>query len=271
MVTVLHLAALAGYVAVAALLGGSLAGGRARAPGSIAMLTGAAVVLHAAALAVYTIHLGEPPLVGLAPSLSALGFLIGAVVLATTVFRESRTLGVVLTPVVAILLGTALALGLAPAGTPVAYRDAWLYVHVALSFVGYAGLTVAFAAGLVYLLQFRELKGKRFGRVFRFFPALDTLDVLGRRALAIGFPAFSLGLLIGFAWSARFQRPLSAADPKVVWGALIWLVFLAALGARAGGASRCRRGALVCVVGYAVVVFAYVVLRLAEAGGPFFL
>ena len=61
-------------------------------------------------------------------------------------------------------------------------------------------------------------------------------------------------------------------NPKVVWGVITWLVFVAALVARAGeGAARARRGALVSVVGFAVVVAAYVLLRAAESAGAGFL
>ncbi len=105
----------------------------------------------------------------------------------------------------------------------------------------------------------------------RFFPALDTLDVVGRRALAVGFPALSVALMLGWAWTVRFRNSLAIGDPQVIWGVLTWLTFLAVLTARSGGAARSRRGALASVVGFVVVVLAYVVLRLSAAGGPLFL
>jgi ABC-type transport system involved in cytochrome c biogenesis permease subunit len=79
-----------------------------------------------------------------------------------------------------------------------------------------------------------------------------------------------MALLVGWAWSARFH-PLRAGNPKVVWGVLTWLVFAAALAARAGGGRRGHRGALASVLGFAVVVAAYLLLRLASApaGGEF--
>jgi ABC-type transport system involved in cytochrome c biogenesis permease subunit len=142
---------------------------------------------------------------------------------------------------------------------------------VVLAFLGYAGLTVAFAAGLMYLIQFRELKSKHFGAIFRFFPPLDTLDRIGRGAVIAGMSFLTLALLVGWAWTERFGRPMSPGNPKVVWGILSWLVFAAALGARMGGGRPARRAALASVVGFAVVLMGYVVLRLGEAAGGAFL
>ena len=79
-----------------------------------------------------------------------------------------------------LMLGVGMAVGVAPAGEAQAFQSIWLVLHVIFALVGYVGLTVAFAAGLMYLMQFRELKSKHFGAIFRFFPPLETLDRLGR-------------------------------------------------------------------------------------------
>mgnify|MGYP001164609945 CR=1 FL=1 len=271
MVTTLHLLALLLYLAAAGTLAGSLAGGRGVSSRRATMAAGAGVAVHGAALASFAFAFDELPLVGLAPSLSVLGFLTAGFLLATALLREARTLGVVLVPMVVVMVGLALALGIEPASEPLAFRGPWFALHALLSFAGFAGLAVAFAAGLVYLLQFRELKGKHFGRVFHFFPALDTLDVVGRRAVVAGFASLSAGLVVGWTWAIRFEQQALLGDPKVVWGILTWLVLLVALCARIGGVRRTRRGALVAVVGFLIVVVAYVVLRLSTAGGPLFL
>ncbi|HEX6940325.1 MAG TPA: cytochrome c biogenesis protein CcsA [Longimicrobiales bacterium] len=271
MVVLLHGVALVLYGIAAGVLVRTLAGGGARAPRGGEALLAVGVAAHGGGLTAYAFRFGELPLVGLAPSFSVLAFLIAGFLLAIAVFREARAVGLVLLPFVVLVLATALLLGIAPAGEPLAFRGPWLYLHVVLAFIGYAGLAVAFAAGLVYLLQFRELKVKRFGRLFRFFPSLDTLDVLGRRAVGIGFPALSLALALGWAWTVRFRRSLAIGEPEVIWGVLTWLTFLMVLVARGGGAARGRRGALASVVGFVVVVLAYLALRLTAAGGAAFL
>jgi HemX protein len=270
MVNTLHVLALLLYGSVGALLGRSLARGEEGAPVGTAALTAGAVALHASALAAYAVRFDELPLVGLAPSLSTFALLVGAfLLLAAGTLRETRPIGLVLAPLVALLLVAALTLGIRPAPEALAFRGVWFSLHVIFAFLGHAALAVAFAAGLLYLLQFRELKGKHFGRMFRFFPPLETLDRLGRAAIVAGFPALTTSLILGWAWTVRFQQSFDVGNPKVRWAVFTWLVFAVALGARFGRQGRERRGALASVVGFVAVVLAYVVLRITETGRLF--
>jgi ABC-type uncharacterized transport system permease subunit len=270
MVTALHVVALILYLALTAELALSLAGGGRRVPRQAGRVAVAAVAAHGAGLAAYVVVFAELPLVGLAPSLSVLAFLIGLFLLGAAGPGEMRTLGVVLSPLVALLLVSALLRGIVPTGALAAYRGLWLYFHTTLAFLGFTGLALAFAAGLVYLLQFRELKGKRLGRIYRFFPSLGVLDRVGWWALVVGFPALTLGILVGWAWAARFEEPWAVREPKVIWGVLTWVIVACALAARLGGAGR-RRGAVVSVVGFVLAVVAYLVLRATEVAGGVFL
>jgi HemX protein len=275
MVTLFFASALLLYVAASGTLAASFAGGRETAPRTGTALVTGGVLLHGVGLGAFTARYAELPLVGLAPSLCTLAFLIALFLFVSTVTRESRTVGLVLVPLVAVLLAIALLLGVTPGagGQPLAVRGVWWFrFHIVLAFVGYAGLSISFAAGLLYLLQFRELKGKRLGRVFRFFPSLPALDRLGQRGLAVGFPALTLALVIAWAWTVRFQRTVAAADPQVIWGVLTWLTFAVVLLARGrGGTDNERRGARASVIGFVVVVVAYVVLRVSMAVGGVFL
>lgn len=272
MVGLLHGGALLLYLGAGVALVGAFAGGRRR-PSWIALATViGATLAHGAGLAAFVLEYRELPLAWLAPSFSTLAFLIGGYLLAVTVLREGPPLGLVLVPIIALLLGAALALGIAPAGEPIRFGGVLGSLHVLASFAGCAGLAVAFASGLLYLLQFRELKGKRFGRVFRFFPSLQTLDRLGRHALGFGFASLTVGLLLGWAATVRVPRPIEGMRSEVAWGVFTWATFVAALTVRArGGASRGRLGALASVVGFVLVVIAYVILRLFVAEGPAFL
>lgn len=271
MVGLLHILALVFYAATAGVLALSLASGRAGAPRVGAVLIVAAVVAHAAALVAFVRHFDELPLVGLGPSLSSFAFLIGIFLLPSAAARdEVRPVGLVLAPLAAGVLLVGLLVGMRPAGEVLAFRGVWFTAHVILAFIGNAGLAVAFAAGLLYLIQFRELKSKNFGRWFRFLPSLDTLDRVGRHALLVGFPTLTLALALGWAWTVRFRHSLAATDPKIVWSVLTWLVFVVALLARSRGAGRDRRGAVASVVGFVVVVVAYLVLRLSVADGRLF-
>ncbi|MBR9989122.1 MAG: cytochrome c biogenesis protein CcsA [Gemmatimonadetes bacterium] len=270
MVTILLAIALVLYLGASGTLAASFAGGRATVPRLGAALTGGALAFHAAALAVFTVLHAELPLVGLAPSLSTLAFLITLFFFATTLARESRPVGLVLVPLTSLLLAIALIVGMSPSGEPLAFSGVWFSFHVLLAFIGYAGLTVAFAAGLLYLLQFRELKGKRLGRVFRFFPSLPALDTIGRLGLLVGFPALSAALLLGWAWTVRFRNTFAVSEPEVIWGVLTWLIYAIVLAIRFMNKPNTeRRAAFVTVIGFAFVVASYLLLRLFIPGGAF--
>ena len=123
----------------------------------------------------------------------------------------------------------------------------------------------------ILFCQCRELKSKHFGAIFRFFPPLEVLDRLGRRGILFGFPFLTVSVLVGWAWTTRFDVADVPGNPKLLWVIVSWMVFLAALLARAGGGRPSRRGALVSVVGFVVVVVVYVVLRVQGARGGGFL
>jgi HemX protein len=272
MATILLAVALVLYLGASGTLVASFAGGRGTAPRAGAGLTAAAVALHGLALIAFFLQYAELPLVGLAPSLATLAFLIALFLFPTAITAESRPVGLVLVPFISVLLAIALTIGVAPTGQAVAFRGVWFYLHVVLAFIAYAGLTIAFAAGLLYLLQFRELKGKRLGRVFRFFPSLPVLHTLNQRSLVVGFPSLTVGLLLGWAWTARFQPSFGVSEPQVIWGLITWFVFGALLALRfSRSADGPRRLAVASVAGFAIVVAAYVVLRVFMTGGRVFL
>ena len=64
-------------------------------------------------------------------------------------------------------------------------------------------LAIACIGGIMYLLQEREIKKKRFGLFYSRLPSLEALDKLNHHCLSIGFPLFTLGLITGLAGALR--------------------------------------------------------------------
>jgi ABC-type transport system involved in cytochrome c biogenesis permease subunit len=270
MIEALHGIALGIYLIAALVLATSFAEARAVAPRTGVALVALAAAAHAAALLAFVIRFDRLPLTGGGPAISMLAFIVALCSLVAMHTRDARPLGLVLTPLIAVFLVVAHLLHFVPSPGQSGFRGAWFGAHVVLSLSGFALLAVAFAAGLFYLLQFRELKGKRFGRVFRYFPPLETLDRIGGLAVAIGFPALTAGLVLGWAWTLRYLGTWAAGDPQVIWGVVTWCALLAGLVSHAPGRSS-RLGAAVSVGGFVVVVLVYVVLRVWVSGGRVFL
>ena len=233
-----------------------------------AWLTAVAVGVHGAALAGFVTAYGELPLIGLGPALSTLALIMGLALVSTLALGEVARLGIALLPVVVAVQGAALALGIEPSGTPPDFQGLWFVAHVTLAFAGYGGAALAFAAGLLYLIQFKALKDRNLGRAFRFIPPLATLDRVGLISLGVGFANLTLALMVGWAWTVRFRGSLLTTDPKVLWAVFTWVVMGASIGFHAAGSRREWRGAAASVVSFGVIVGSYVGLRLiAGVGG----
>ncbi len=248
-----------------------LSGGRGGGPMIAFGLAVAGVAAHTLALARFTVEYGQLPLNGLAPSLSTVALIIGIGLVATLGLGEGRRVGIVLVPVVILLETVAFSLGIEPSPELLDWQGVWFAFHVALAFAGLGGLALAFASGLLYLVQLHELNTKRMGRLFQFTPPLATLDRLGRTGLVAGFITFTLSLVLGWLWTISFRQSFDLANPKVWWAIMCCLIFVAALGVRVGGGVKERRSALASVVGFSLIVVSYLGLRLVSSHGGFFL
>ncbi len=106
---------------------------------------------------------------------------------------------------------------------------------MALALLGLAALVLNFAGAVMYLLQERQLKAKRPGAFYYRLPPLETLDRLTYRALTLGFPFLTAGLLLGVLWAgATSGRPL-AFDPLTLLSVVMWIVYALTLSGRAVG------------------------------------
>lgn len=247
-----------------------LAGSRGRPLGAMAVAA-AGVALHGVALVLFARTHGELPLVGPGAAFSTMAFVGGLVLVATLPLQDLARVGIVVLPVILVLQGVAMVAGVQPVPGGTDFEGAGFILHVTFAFVGYQGLILAFAAGLLYLIQFHELKTKRLGRLFHFVPPLATLDLLGRLGVWLGLGALTVSLALGWAWTMEYRGSLEMGDPKVIWAVLSWFVFVGVLVSRRGGERPEHRGAVAAVAGFAVVASMYLVLRLTVGTGGLFL
>lgn len=131
----------------------------------------------------------------------------------------------------------------------------WLPVHAGVSLVAYGFFSLAFCGGLMYLLQERELKSKRFGYFFSRLPSLDALDQLNSHCLAIGFVFMTLGIVTGSVWTRQAFGTYWQWRPKEVWSLIAWFVYLIQLHQRFTVGWRGKRAAVMALVGFAIVIF----------------
>ncbi|MGH7530460.1 MAG: cytochrome c biogenesis protein CcsA [Gemmatimonadales bacterium] len=264
MILTLHLIALALYGVATALALAPFIGARP-APRALT------IALPAAGAAAHVVGVAQLTLVGFGAALSMLALCLVVLQLASERLVRGSAVSFFTGPLATGLLGLAILSGLAPGAEPSAGRNAWFVLHVALSVLGVALLALAFIAAALYLLQFRELKSRRFGQIFQLFPPLERLDRLNRVALVAGFPALTLGVLLALGYAARFAGGLHVGNAQIVWGVFTWAVLGWAVWGRLVRHWAGRRAAFASIAGFGVVLLVYVALKLAHPGAERFL
>lgn len=136
-----------------------------------------------------------------------------------------------------------------------ALQSVWLPIHAGVSIVAYGFLSLAFCGGLMYLLQERELKNKKFGYFFSRFPSLDALDQLNSHCLTAGFVFLTLGIVTGSVWARQAWGTYWQWDPKETWSLITWFLYLVQLHQRFTVGWRGKRAAVMAIVGFAAIVF----------------
>ena len=169
------------------------------------------------------------------------------------------TLGAFVTPVALLAaLYSLTARDLHRLARPEALETQWQIFHVVLIVIGYAALSFAFAASLIYLIQENLLKRKQLDGLWRRLPSLHVADEVIFRTTALGLAMLTLGLFIGVVWQQIYHpgyAPLR--DPKVIFSALTWITFALYLATRLGLGWRGRRTNLVVVCGFLMMVVSF--------------
>ena len=149
---------------------------------------------------------------------------------------------------------------------PPALQSNWLPIHVTLSFMGDALFAMAFGSGVMYLIQERQLKRKRPGAFYYRLPSLDVLDSMNYRALTIGFPLLTLGIITGSVWAQYAWGSYWSWDPKETWSLITWLIYAAVLHARLTAGWRGKKAAWFSIIGFMAVLFTFLGVNLLLSG-----
>lgn len=147
-----------------------------------------------------------------------------------------------------------------------ALNSFWLPIHVGLAFLGNAVFTVAFVAGIFYLLQERMLKSKKFSALYYRLPSLDTLDMINYRCLTFGFPLMTMGIISGAVWAEAAWGTYWSWDPKETWALITWFLYAALLHGRLTTGWRGRKAAILAIIGFAFLLFTFLGVNLLLPG-----
>lgn len=94
----------------------------------------------------------------------------------------------------------------------------------------------------------------------------QTLDNLSYRALGLGFPLLTIGILSGAVWANEAWGSYWSWDPKETWALITWLVFAIYLHTRLNRGWQGRRPALIAATGFLVVWICYLGVNMLGTG-----
>jgi len=229
----------------------------------LAMLIG--FVLHTAAIVADWVIYGHYPLFYFRDTVSFLAWTLVASYALVLYRYRARPLGSFTLPLVSVLIFIAIITRLEPGGSAEAnsISATWLFpVHTTLLLFAYAAFFVVFVASIMYLLQERELKLKKFSAIFHRLPALTTVNEIATSSAAIGLTLLTVGIATGMLWSSSRDGRLWHNDPKEIFAALTWLLYLLLILYRSTSRWRGRMAAWMGVAGFALVLFSFFGARL---------
>uniref|UniRef100_A0A7V4G7J0 C-type cytochrome biogenesis protein CcsB n=1 Tax=Desulfobacca acetoxidans TaxID=60893 RepID=A0A7V4G7J0_9BACT len=213
---------------------------------------------HSLALALQTWSLGRLPMATLGEALLVLSWALVGAFLVLYWRLPIKVLGALATPLAALMVSGGLLLPGGKGRVSPHLTSFWVHLHAVLTFLGVAALTLAGLAGLLYLIQERGIKRKKFGFFSRRLPSLTQLDRLNHVCLAAGFPLLTLGLITGSLYAQYTLGRFFNWDPKEILAVIAWLVYAVLLHERLTVGWRGRRAAWLALAGLSVLAVTFV-------------
>jgi cytochrome c-type biogenesis protein CcsB len=169
-----------------------------------------------------------------------------------------------------------------------ALKSNWLMMHVSVMLLSYAALMTGSILAIAFLIVTRGqnvvLQGSSFGTNLRSITIGEaiatesrplslrrltigeTLDNLSYRAIGLGFPLLTIGIIAGGVWANEAWGSYWSWDPKETWSLITWLVFAAYLHTRITKGWQGRRPAVLASCGLLVVWTCYLGVNLLGKG-----
>jgi len=135
---------------------------------------------------------------------------------------------------------------------------AWTSLHAALMSLSYGAFGLSSVAALMYLTQERNLKFHKLQAIFSLMPPIQRLEAAVGRLLLSGFILLTLGLATGVVDLTHINNPQTyRGDLKIVWSALVWLLYLGLVVMRWRFSQGGRRFALGAIGSFVFVLLTF--------------
>jgi len=226
-----------------------------------------AALAHTFVIGMDTVQVGHMPFANPSRAISTFVWLLALVYLYLEVTTEERAMGVF---ILLIIVGLQTIPVVYPGEERPVPESSLFWIHVVSLLFAYASFALGGVLGLIYVLQFKELKKKHLGYFYTRLPSLQILDVMNSRAVTIGWLFLTIGLVVGFVWTAQAKsitpddpnlQLMALDDPKIFLAVVTWAVYSFALLARRTMGWTGRKAAWLSAAGFAIILLSFVPLN----------
>lgn len=217
------------------------------------------LILQTKAMFMRGLSLKECPVHNLYEAMTFVDWTIVAAYAVIGLWPKVRYLGAFAAPVIFAIGVFALMPGLDAAHKTLSpiETNALVSLHAALTLLSYGAFGLSSVAAVMYLSQEHDLKFHKLRAVFAVMPPIDRLEIITSRLLWSGFLLLTAGLaLIPFLFKDRSEFHV-ASDPKVIWSALVWCLYLVLLVLHGRFSQSGRKFAWGAVASFAFVVLTF--------------
>lgn len=219
----------------------------------------AVVLIHGTYLALSTVAFRHVPTANTWESLSFIAFALALVYMVLEWRLGERSTGVFLLAVSLLFQTLSSAFITHTRDVPDILRSPMFAVHVTAALMGYVALAVSAVYGVMYLIQYRQLKEKNAGLLFQRLPNLETLSRLNIGALGFGWLGLTVAIVAGVTWATTLEvqgrlEGTFYTDPKFLLTVGLWTLYGLCLGGRYVLRWANRTLATVSIVGFALML-----------------
>jgi len=147
-----------------------------------------------------------------------------------------------------------------------ALKSNWLMIHVSVCFLAYGAFALSCGMSVMYLIKIRQEGNGRGGGIASMLPDSYLLDEYSYKAIAVGFPLLTLGILTGAVWAHYAWGSYWSWDPKETWSLIVWLIYAGFLHARVVRGWQGKRSSIIAIIGFFGVIFLYLGVNLLLRG-----
>jgi cytochrome c-type biogenesis protein CcsB len=229
------------------------------------------------------IESGHFPLSNLYESLLFLSWGITSIYLILEKFSQTEFIGILISPLVLCILAFSdfsLPVDLQGSKPLVpALQSNWLFMHVSVMILSYAGLLIGSILAITYLVVSRYPVPQSINesppnsetlesgeKVFTREKFLLFFDDLSYRIIGIGFCFLTLGILSGAVWANETWGTYWSWDPKETWALITWLTFAIYLHTRLVYGWQGNKSAFIASFGFILVWICYLGVNLLGKG-----